>query len=92
MCATFQGLVGGIGFSHLTEPSKVNIYNDASFLLSGYGDLYSYGGSRKFSENISRSTRTRYELLLDMENGTLQYWMDGKDLGVVEHEALKSGE
>ena len=27
-----------------------------------------------------------------MKEGTLQYWLDGVDLGVVKHESLKSGE
>merc|ERR1711934_336751 len=90
--AMFSGLVGGIGFSHLTEPTRVNIYNDNSFLLSGYGDLYSFGGSTKgFSPNISRSTGTHYGCLIDMEAGAVQFWVDGQDCGRVQHESLRSG-
>mmetsp|Transcript_26687 Transcript_26687/g.48454 ORF Transcript_26687/g.48454 Transcript_26687/m.48454 type:complete len:171 (-) Transcript_26687:1083-1595(-) len=90
--AVFQGLVGGIGFSHPVNPAQVNIYNDNSFLLSGYGDLYSFGGYIKLSKNISRSTGTHYRALLDMDAGELTYWVDGEQLETVKHECLKSGE
>ena len=36
--------LGGIGVSRLNDPNKLNLYNDHTFLLSGYGDLYSFGG------------------------------------------------
>jgi hypothetical protein len=88
----FQGLVGGIGFSHLVNPAQINIYNDDSFLLSGYGDLYSFGGSIKLSKNISGSTGTHYRALLDMDAGELTYWLDGQQLETVTNESLKSGE
>merc|ERR1712137_32108 len=78
--ALFTGLVGGIGFSHMNNPGKLNLYNDNSFLLSGYGDLYHFGRSVKLSPNISRSTGTRYGVLLDMDAGTLQYWVDDVEL------------
>jgi hypothetical protein len=90
--AEFQGLVGGIGFSHLVNPAQINIYNDNSFLLSGYGDLYSFGGSMKLSKSISGSTGTHYRALLDMDAGKLTYWLDGQQLETIKHESLKSGE
>ena len=85
--------VEGIGVAHLNDPGKLNLYNDHSFLLSGYGDLYSFGGSQKgFSPNVSRSVGSRYGVELDIRAGTLRYWLDGVDLGVVKHASLKTGE
>jgi len=46
---------------------------------------------KSFSPNISRSTGTHYGVLLDMDAGTLQYWMDGVDLGAVAHPTLSTG-
>jgi hypothetical protein len=90
--AVFSGLVGGIGVSTLNDPSKQNLYNDNSFLLSGYGDLYHFGKSQKgFSPNISRSSGATYRCLLDMDEGSLHYWLDGQDLGAIQHESLKQG-
>lgn len=90
--AVFSELVGGIGFSHLTEPPRVNIYNDNSILLSGYGDLYSFGGSTKgFSPNISRSTGTHYGCLLDMVACAVQFWVDGHNCSRVWHNFFRSG-
>jgi len=55
----------GIRVAQLNDPGKLNLYNDHSFLLSGYGDLYSFGGSqKKFSPNVSRSTGSRYGFLM----------------------------
>merc|ERR1712146_450184 len=92
--AEFKGLVGGIGFSQLnSSPSRVNIYNEKSFLLSGYGDLYCLGGSKgSYSANVSRSVGTRYGCLLDMDKGFVQFWVDGVDSGPVHHESLTRGE
>jgi hypothetical protein len=88
----FQGLVGGIGSLHLVNPAQqINIYNDNSFLLSGYGDLNSFSGSIKLSKNISRSTGMHYCALLDMDAGELTYWLDRQQLQTVKHESLKSG-
>ena len=92
--AVFSGLVGGIGFAHLNDKTRANIYNHDSFLLSGYGDLYCFGSSIKgVSPNIARSSGTRIGALLDMDKGTLTYWVDGERMKhVAKHENLKSGE
>ena len=92
--AVFSGLVGGIGFAHLNDKTRANIYNRDSFLLSGYGDLYCFGSSIKgVAPNIARSSGTRIGALLDMDEGTLTYWVDGQQMThIVEHENLKSGE
>ncbi|GMH46550.1 hypothetical protein TrRE_jg167, partial [Triparma retinervis] len=82
--AVFSGLVGGIGFSHLNNPNQTGIYNNNSFLLSGYGDLYCHGSSIKsVSPNISRTTGSRIGVLLDMDDGTLTFWVNGKRLNHV---------
>ena len=91
--AMFSGLVGGIGLSHLNDKTQLNLYNDHSFLLSGYGDLYNVGGSLKgYAPNISRSNGSHYGCLIDMDEGTLQYWLDGVELSCVKHDSLRSGE
>ena len=92
--AVFSGLVGGIGFAHLNDRSVANLYNQNSFLLSGYGDLYCFGSSIKgVSPNIARSTGSRVGVLLDMDVGTLTYWVDGQRLAhVVQHACLTTGE
>ena len=82
--------VGGIGFSHPVPPSRVNIYNDNSFLLSGYGDLYRFGSSRRCSNNVSNSSGTHYGCLIDFAAGGVQFWVDGEDCGVEFHDSLKT--
>jgi hypothetical protein len=87
--ALFTGLVGGFGVSHLNDPLQLNLYNDPSYLLSGYGDLYHGGSSVKgYAPNMSRSSNTRYAFLLDRNEGSLQYWVNGQALGVVTDEAF----
>lgn len=92
--AVFSGLVGGIGFAHLNDKTRANIYNQDSCLLSGYGDLYCFGSSIKgVSPNIARSSGTRIGALLDMDEGTVTYWVDGQQMPrVAKHETLRSGE
>jgi hypothetical protein len=91
--AVFSGLVGGVGIARLNDPARANLYNDDSFLLSGYGDLYSFGGSRKgYAPNCSRSTGTLYGCLLDMDAGAVSFFVDGVELGAVTHDCLRSGE
>lgn len=92
--AVFSGLVGGIGVSRLNDKTRANLYNDESFLLSGYGDLYCFGSSIKgVSPNIARSSGTRFGVLLDMNEGTLTFCVDGKMLPyVAQHECLTVGQ
>lgn len=91
--ALFTGLVGGFGVSHLNDPSQLNLYNANSYLLSGYGDLYHSGGQKieAYAPNLSRTTNTRYAFLLDMDAGTLQYWVNGQARAVVRDEVFQHG-
>jgi hypothetical protein len=70
----------------------LNLYNEDSYLLSGYGQLYFNGSSKDFAPNVSRST-SRVGCVLDMDEGTLRYFLNGKDLGIaISSEKLKEGE
>jgi hypothetical protein len=90
--ALFTGLVGGFGVAHLNDPSQLNLYNDPSYLLSGYGDLYHGGTSVKgYAPNLSSSANTRYAFLLDRNEGSLQFWVNGQELSVVCNEAFTRG-
>ena len=82
----FDGLVGGFGVSYLNaNQNTTNIYNQDSYLMSGYGDLYYNGASKKIAPNVSRKT-TKLACLLDMDKGQLHFWHDDEDLGVAaEH-------
>ena len=78
----------------MNDKNSPNIYNRNSFLLSGYGDLYCFGSSIKgVSPNIARSTGTRIGTLLDMNAGTVAYWVDNQRVPhVVQHACLTEGE
>ena len=49
----FEGLVGGIGIATLNDPKKGNIYKHDSYLLSGYGQVYTGGSGNQYSFDIS---------------------------------------
>merc|ERR1712070_230890 len=90
--AEFSGAVGCIGIATANNPNRVNINNDLSYLLSSDGKLYEGGLVREgFGPLVSSriNGRTQYELLVDLSRGTLQYWVDGKDLGENQYKALR---